>query len=524
MHARLTLAASLLFAIACPCALAAEHPATAHDTSAATQHAARAFEQAKADGPLALHAFLYRMPKGGDLHNHLAGAIYAETWIRDAGEDHLCVDPQKLAFAAPIHDTTCAEGQVPAASVPANQHLYDALIDAFSMRTFVPRTADSGHDQFFDTFDAFRGTSRRHLGEWLDEVATRAAAQNEQYLELMDTPDFSATAQLAAPLAKELEAEHPDYAALRQRMVDGGVRSNLAGIRSDLDAAEADRRRIEHCGQADAQPACKVEIRYIYQILRALPPAVVFAQVVQGFEVMASDPRWVGMNFVQPEDNYAAMTHYNAQMHMLAALRPLYPGSHLSLHAGELAPGMVTPDGLTFHIREAVEVAGAERIGHGVDVMYEDRPYDLLKELAAKHVMVEINLTSNDVILNIKGEDHPLQLYRKYGVPVALSTDDEGVSRIDLTHEFVRAAVTYPLTYDDLKQMARTSIEHSFLPGESLWQKTLPETLDRPVAACTGQLGEETPHGACADFLSKSEKAQQQWQLEQRFHIFEASF
>ena len=62
-------------------------------------------------------------------------------------------------------------------------------------------------------------------------------------------------------------------------------------------------------------------------------------------------------------------------------------------------------------------------------------------------MLVEVNLTSNDVILGIKGADHPLPLYRKYGVPVTLSTDDEGVSRIDLTHEYVRAAMTYPLTY-----------------------------------------------------------------------------
>jgi adenosine deaminase len=152
------------------------------------------------------------------------------------------------------------------------------------------------------------------------------------------------------------------------------------------------------------------------------------------------------------------------QMRMVHALHQLYPKVHITLHAGELAPGMVPPDGVRFHIRAAVEEADAERIGHGVDVMYEDRPYELLKEMAAKHVMVEINLTSNDVILNIKGADHPLPLYRLYHVPVALSTDDEGVSRINLTHEYVRAAMTYPLSYSDLKQMVRTGIEYSFLP------------------------------------------------------------
>jgi adenosine deaminase len=172
----------------------------------------------------------------------------------------------------------------------------------------------------------------------------------------------------------------------------------------------------------------------------------------------------------------------------------------------------------------AVEEGHAERIGHGVDVMYEDQPGELMKEMADRHVMVEVNLTSNDVILNVKGNDHPFMLYRKAGVPVALSTDDEGVSRIDLTHEYVRAADTYPLSYHDLKLMVRTSIEHSFLPGDSLFERVTPEKLETPVAACRRQLGAETPAGVCATLVQGSEKAQQEWELEHRFHVFEASF
>jgi adenosine deaminase len=154
--------------------------------------------------------------------------------------------------------------------------------------------------------------------------------------------------------------------------------------------------------------------------------------------------------------------------------------------------------------------------------MYEDRPYDLLKEMAAKHVMVEINLTSNDVILGVTGKNDPLPIYRRFGVPVALSTDDEGVSRIDLTHEYVRAVETYGLTYPDLKQMVRASLEHSFLPGASLWRDR--DRFNRPVAACAqDSLGARHPSPACTEFLQSSERAQQQWELERRFLSFEES-
>ena len=501
-------------------------------SSTAEARAARAFEEARKQGPLTLHAFFYRMPKGADLHNHLSGAIYAESWIRAAGEDHLCVDTKTLAFIRPEAGQykgdddqgknfvpICKTGQIAAIDVPRNQHLYDDLIDSFSMRTFVPITAESGHDQFFVTFDRFGGTDKKHMGEWLDEVATRAAAQNEQYLELMDTPDFKNAAALASRIGYD-----PNFVQYRQKLLDGGIKDSLPSISAALDRAEAERKQRERCGEADASAACSVKIRYIYQVLRGLPPEVVFAQVLLGFEAAAADPRWVGMNFVQPEDGYIAMRDYRLQMQMLDAIHGSYPGVHISLHAGELAPGMVPPEGLTFHIRLAVEQGEAERIGHGVDVMYEERPYELLKEMASKHVMVEVNLTSNDVILNIKGDDHPFEIYRRYGVPVALSTDDEGVSRIDLTHEYVRAAVTYPLTYRDLKKIVRTSLEHSFLPGASIWQQSTPETLDRSLAACASQFGQDTPIGECADLVQGSEKAQQQWELERRFHDFEASF
>jgi adenosine deaminase len=129
--------------------------------------------------------------------------------------------------------------------------------------------------------------------------------------------------------------------------------------------------------------------------------------------------------------------------------------------------GLVPPEDLTFHIRDAVETAGAKRIGHGVAVIYERTSDQLLGEMRKRKVAVEINLTSNDVILGVRGKDHPLPTYLSAGVPVVLSTDDAGVSRIDLSNEYFRAARDYPLGYRDLKQLARNSIEHAFLDANA---------------------------------------------------------
>ena len=283
------------------------------------------------------------MPKGADLHIHLTGAVYAESFIRAAAEDNLCVDTAKLAFVAvkPSPDSTspppCGEGKVPAEHAFHDQHLYDALVDSFSMRSFVPSSGDSGHDHFFDTFGKFGGTDPRHKGEWLDEVATRAATQNEQYLEIMETPEFAHTAMLS----RTDSAGTMTSANCAMTLLSAGLRDDVAVARAHFDQAEAVRREREHCGQADAMPACSVEIRYLYQVLRGFPKEQVFAQTLLGFEVASADPRVVGINFVMPEDGYVSMTDYALHMNMVGFLHGLYPKVHISLHAGELAPGLV---------------------------------------------------------------------------------------------------------------------------------------------------------------------------------------
>jgi len=194
---------------------------------------------------------------------------------------------------------------------------------------------------------------------------------------------------------------------------------------------------------------------------------------------------------------------------------------HVTLHAGELAPGLVPPDGLRSHIRESIEVGKAERIGHGVDVMYEENPHELLAMMARRKVMVEICLTSNEGILGVRGRQHPLAVYLRAGVPVALATDDEGVSRTEMTREYERAVLDQGLNYILLKKMARTSIEHSFLPGASLWSDIHKST---PVHDCAGERPVNAPSPTCLKFLNSSEKAREQWRLERRLVDFESKF
>ncbi len=99
-----------------------------------------------------------------------------------------------------------------------------------------------------------------------------------------------------------------------------------------------------------------------------------------------------------------------------------------------------------------------------------------MRELASKNVLVEINLTSNERILGVSGARHPLRTYLRYGVPVAISTDDYGVARSSDTLEWVKAVADHGLDYLTVKRMARNSIDYAF--ADAATKATLKQNLE----------------------------------------------
>ena len=219
-------------------------PARRSSSKDSEPRAAKALEAIRGD-PLALYAFLKRMPKGADLHSHLSGAVYAETHIRDAIADGLCVDQDAKAFAKsqPVIagaelEPVCEQDQVPATELPKNQPLYNSLVDSFSMRGFVPSAGVTGHDHFFDAFTKFGGTDPRHTGEWVDEVAARAASQNIQYLELMVTPTWRRLNTITKGMTWS-----EDLKSLKGELMAKGLLDDIPAARAFLDEADARRAR-----------------------------------------------------------------------------------------------------------------------------------------------------------------------------------------------------------------------------------------------------------------------------------------
>jgi adenosine deaminase len=414
--------------------------------------------------PLALEAFLREMPKGGDLHNHLSGSIYAESYLRWAADDQLCLLVATFTIVAPPCDG--AAGKPAVSSVLQNSTIYNEAIDAMSMRNWPSEL--NGHDHFFQAFGKFGVTSAARVGDMLAEVTSRAAAEHVSYLELMLTPDGGVASRLGR------EAGWPSdgtgtaaMTELRTRLLASGWNEVLAQTRKRLDSFEARRRDVLKCGTSEADAGCLVTVRYIAQVARASAREEVFAQILAGFEIASNEPRVVAFNLVQPEDDPTAVRDFSLQMNMIAFLRSFYPNVHITLHAGELADGLVPPEVLRFHIRESVRTGHAMRIGHGAAVMQENDPVGLMRELAAKKVLVEIALSSNDMILGVRGTRHPLKTYLQYGVPVAIVTDDYGVARSSHALEWLKAVQEHGLDYLTMKRMVRNSIEYAFADAQT---------------------------------------------------------
>lgn len=408
--------------------------------------------------PQRLRQFLLGMPKGADLHTHLSGAVYAEAMIRWGAEDGKCVDTTTFASSFP----PCTGSQVPLTAALANTQLWDKVLAAWSMREFRP-DAFSGHNHFFATFDLFGSAFSGRQGDGLAQVTQRADDQNVQYVEPLITPQFGATMAVA-----NLVGYNPDFSAMRQAMLAAGITNAIPAASLTATTALTRRSDLQNCSSGQPpQSGCDVRVHFDVQVLRNQPPAVVFAQLLFGFELMKADPNWAGMNMVQPEDAAYATGDYSLHMRMLRYLRSVYPDENVTLHAGELVPGLVPPADLRFHIRQAVNVAGAERIGHGADLRWEENPDQILRSMKKKGICLESSLTSNEQILRLSGRRHPITDYVKAGIKVTLATDDEGVSRTDLTAQYVKAVRQHGFGYRQLKKIARNGLRCSFLgPGE----------------------------------------------------------
>lgn len=484
-----------------------------YDSSAAKKRenaVADKFEAARGNDS-ALRQLVAALPKGADLHMHLSGAAATETLIKIGAGDNDCVSSTYTAQA-------CSIGGTPI-STSSSSSLFHQILDAWSMEDNTGGTVTTRHDHFFSTFGKVGFITRVHTADMIADVRRTAAAENVQYLELMVGLGQGTGGDLAeAVMTPGGSWNSYAFSSARNKIIsDPSFASTISRNRSLLDTWERDADTILGCGTSHADPGCDVTVRYLVQGIRIASREYVFGQFVYGFAMASQDPRVVGVNLVQAEDDPKSLANYHDQMVGIGWIaqdaRSHGHPVNFSLHAGELTTQFASASDLSFHVKEAVEIAGANRIGHATDILGEDDSQSLLQEMAQDHVAVEACLTSNQQLLGVEGSKHPAEALQTAGVPVAFATDDQGILRIDMNDEIVRAFETQGLDYHQLKRAIRASMASTFLPGDRI----------ATVSACKKSLYNESLSSTCKSELDNNEHAAAEWALEEALDDFEKS-
>jgi len=128
-------------------------------------------------------------------------------------------------------------------------------------------------------------------------------------------------------------------------------------------------------------------------------------------------------------------------------------GLHVTVHAGESdGPGS---------IRNAIELLGAERIGHAVRAFEDPSVIDLMRD---RHIGIEANMTSNVQTSTVESfAAHPLKRFLEAGLLATINTDDPGISAITLEHEYKVAAPAAGLSRKQIAQVQANALETAFL-------------------------------------------------------------
>jgi adenosine deaminase len=399
-----------------------------------------------------LSLFFTMMPKGGDLHNHYSGSIYAEQYLEWVDKQGYCIDKEssRIVTDKALRTPACVSAQ----ELVVDNTALRNLLQRWSVKDFYNHSALQAPPDhtFFETFGYFNAVASTNTNDGLKTLKQRAIDENLGYIETVFEiapitldPDFDKALQNDATLPQQLDAYLKKLEA--NPSFNKGIQDYVANV--EASSAGIDDEHFT--------------MRYQPFVLRFLTPSMVFSQMAAGFKLAMANPKIVAVNIVGAEHFHVSMRDYNLHMKMFQFLKAKYPQVKLSLHAGELSLGMVPPEGLKFHIAEAIDVAGAQRIGHGMDIIHERAAPAIMKKMHDRNIPVEVNLTSNEFILGVKGEAHPVTVYRKYGVPFVLSTDDAGVSRNNLSNEYLLFASRYKTTYAEVKKLSYDSIRYSFL-------------------------------------------------------------
>jgi len=401
--------------------------------------AERWFEDVKATAtPVQLYRFLYAMPKGGDLHNHLGGAVRSE-WFWDAA---MAAERRGYVYYTRVRIMNCTP------------YGHDEFGAARALLLFKDIQASQ-----FEALDACGKSEFKRLQDldprekqaWLDSMRLDQSYEGRnEFFEaiwarinnLLQNPYL-----ICDVLVRSLDAfgrEGVVYVETQQGL-QGALKPDGAPYSVEETAAI-----YRQCLASPRARSTGVEVRFQNPLLRYLPDAE--QRLKDLYAITDRHPDlYVGVNMVGREDN--GKGYPLRFLPVLRELRRKYPDINLSIHAGEV-------DEPNYHIRDTL-LLGAQRIGHGVNLITDPETMVLMRN---GPYMIEINLISNLLLEYVSDYSrHPFPEYLRIGIPVALSTDDRGMWDSNMSDEFYVAVREFNLSWEEIVKLGRNSLYYSFL-------------------------------------------------------------
>jgi adenosine deaminase CECR1 len=390
----------------------------------------------ESSSPADLYAFLFALPKGGDLHHHNGLSIYASVWYAAATAPRTL---QRNAFYTMTQLGNCSDTPDTQPRYYTIQRSHFEHLSACQQSLYQPLTALT---------PALRAA-------WISSLVVglpRMDAPNEGRDEFFEriVPRFGDLSRDPWLLADAMVENMRLFGAEGVRYIEAQT-----PIGNFIDAAgnpvapeDANRILCDRLRQPDAI-ATGVTMRFQGVIIRFAPDAEQRLETLYAW-VAAHRDQWVGINMAGREDNDKGYA-----LRFLSTYRKMrrqYSDIPLSIHAGEKdSPGHEVRDTL---------LLGASRIGHGVNLITDP---DTMLLMRNNRYLVEINLVSNRLLGYAPDTAlHPFPEYLRFGIPVCLNTDDRGSWDSNMTDEYYTAVTNFHLTWDEIVALGRNSLLYSF--------------------------------------------------------------
>ena len=411
-----------------------------------------------------LYEVLYAMPKGGDLHNHLSGSGFPQWWYDAA----IAAGEQGYRYYTKVRINNCREygtdqyGRDPyfILFITRLEHHYQKLSDCErSEYVELSKLDDQQKQGWLNSIKLDKAHEGRN--EFFETHWTRLGDLTSNHYIVYDI------------LLKNMQAFGQEGLIYLETDLNFNSTNAQGQLIPPDDVMNFYRQQLA----STAAKATGVTVRFHIMVLRFADDAEqVMRQVYQ--RVHYNRDLFVGIDMAGREDNDKG---YPLRfLPVLRDLRKKYPGIHLSIHAGEV-------DEPNQHIKDTL-LLGATRIGHGFNLLTDPDTFLLMRH---GPYLVETNLISNLLLEYVDDyAEHPFPEFLRTGVPVALSTDDRGMWDSNMTDEFFVAVKEFNLSWSEVKQLSRNSLEYSFADEQT--KTRLLNTFDKRITSFEKRMQKDT--------------------------------